>query len=168
MDTHVVVVSMLQPDGERFVVVDADLRGDFVERFAKAWVTEPAEERVRVFQQGWTDFLQGRRVFTEADARTELADRGLVTEEIEDKILKARRFREWAPESLAERTTAPGYINVHRQVVVRKTDQPATAPFQRVYVMRCGDCGHEYEVDGCDTHVRRCPACQNGSPPIPV
>ena len=168
MDTHLVVVSTLQAEGERFLVVDADLRTDFVERFARAWVTEPAEERVRAFQQGWTDFLLGRDVFTEADARLQLAHRGLAAEEIEEKIVKARRFREWAPESLAERTTAIGYSNAQRQVVIRKTNQPGLVPLQHVYELRCELCGHAYGAHGCDIHASRCPVCQNGSPGILV
>jgi hypothetical protein len=168
MDTHLVVVSMVQADGERFLLVDADLRTDFVDRFAKAWVTESAEERARVFQEGWADFLRGRPAFTEADARLQLAHRGFVADEIDEKIVKARRFREWAPGSLAERTTRIGYRSARGQTVARKTDRFGTAPLQRIYAMHCEWCGHEYGANGCDTHTCRCPACQNGSPAVPV
>jgi hypothetical protein len=168
MDTHLVVISVLQADGERFVLVDADVRGDFAERFVRAWTTEPAEERVRAFQQGWADFLTDHAAVTESDARLQLSHHGLVAEEIDEKIVKARRFREWAPESRAERTTAIGYRNVRGQSVTRKTDRFGASPFQRVYVMHCAHCGHQYGANGCDTHTCRCPACQNGSPGIVV
>ena len=32
---------------------------------------------------------------------------------------------------------------------------------QKVYVLRCGHCGHEYEADGCEVHSHRCPRCQS-------
>jgi hypothetical protein len=168
MDTHLVVISLLQADGERFVLVDADVRGDFAERFARAWTTEPAEERVRAFQQGWADFLTDHAAVTESDARLQLSHHGLVAEEIDEKIVKARHFREWAPQSLAEWTTAVGYRNAHDQVVIRRTDQPGLVSFQRVFELRCDVCGHTYGAHGCDIHACRCPACQNGSPGILV
>jgi hypothetical protein len=157
----IVLVSMFEPDGERFLLIDFDLRVDFVEKFAKAFTTEPAEERVRAFRQGWADFTKGRSAWTEADARVKLAERGLGSDEIEQKIVKARRFREWAPQSAWDRLTDLGYCNDHRQTVVRKTDRFGTGLFQRVYVLRCEKCGHEHDVDGCDIHVARCPNCQD-------
>jgi predicted Zn-ribbon and HTH transcriptional regulator len=29
-----------------------------------------------------------------------------------------------------------------------------------VYMLRCGDCGHEHRSDGSDIHARCCPRCQ--------
>ena len=39
---------------------------------------------------------------------------------------------------------------------------------QRVFVMRCSVCGHEYGIYGCDADIRRCPRCQDGPPGLPV
>jgi hypothetical protein len=163
MDTHLVVFSTLEPAGERFFVIDFDVRAEFAEHLSKAWTMESGEERVRSFREGWAEFLHRHPAFTEADTRLRLAERGLPSDEIEQKIVKARRFREWAPQSLAERTTKIGYCNVHRQTVLRKTDRFGTAPFQRVYVLRCERCGREHDVDGCDIHLARCPNCLNGT-----
>ncbi len=61
-------------------------------------------------------------------------------------------------------TTRPGYKNRNRQVVVRTTGLEGTDFGQKVYVLRCGVCGHEYGANGSDIWQRRCPACQKGRP----
>jgi hypothetical protein len=64
-------------------------------------------------------------------------------------------------------TTEPDYTNRNRQVVIRGTDLPGTDHFQYVYLLRCGDCGHEYGANGSDIHLRKCPNCQGGAPGLP-
>lgn len=61
-------------------------------------------------------------------------------------------------------TTEPGYTNRNRQVVVRPTHLPGTDLNQYVYILRCGDCGHEYGANGSDIFQRKCPNCQGGAP----
>jgi hypothetical protein len=59
-------------------------------------------------------------------------------------------------------TTTPGYVNKNGQKVVRQTDTPGNDHNQRVYVLSCGKCGHEYGANGSDIWQRRCPVCQRG------
>lgn len=61
-------------------------------------------------------------------------------------------------------TTEPGYENRNGQVVIRPTGLPGTDHCQSIYALRCGWCGHEYGANGSDIFLRRCPACQGGSP----
>lgn len=69
------------------------------------------------------------------------------------------------PRSLLEQsTTAVGYENASGQTVVRPTNLSGNLPGQRVYVLKCGKCGHHYGANGCDIHIRRCPACDGGQP----
>jgi hypothetical protein len=52
--------------------------------------------------------------------------------------------------AMGKRTTETGYKNRNRQVVVRPTHLAGTDHNQYVYVLRCGDCGHEYGANGSD------------------
>ena len=61
-------------------------------------------------------------------------------------------------------TTQPGYINRNGQGVVRPTGLAGNDHLQKVYVLRCGDCGATYGANGSDIHLRRCPKCQGGAP----
>ena len=49
-------------------------------------------------------------------------------------------------------------------MVVRSTGLPGTDHNQKIYVLRCGDCGAEYGANGSDVHIRLCPHCQSGRP----
>jgi hypothetical protein len=64
-------------------------------------------------------------------------------------------------------TTEPGYSNRNGQVV-RATHLAGTDHFQYVYVLGCGECGHEYGAKGSDIFQRMCPNCQGGAPGLPV
>jgi hypothetical protein len=167
MNSSVILVSTLGTEGERFFVMPPPDERDLARTMltlpkfasgveAKAW----AKER-------WHRYLQTRPALTEADAREALAEQGFDADDVEEKIAKARRAREWAPQHDIECLTQIGYRNGNGQMVVRKTDAAGSKPFQRVYVITCERCGHEYGIDGCDTHLCRCPMCQNGSPGIP-
>lgn len=65
---------------------------------------------------------------------------------------------------MSKGTTEVGYVNRNDQVVLRKTDEPGTDHLQKVYVLRCLECEHEYGANGSDIHARRCPACDGGRP----
>jgi len=70
--------------------------------------------------------------------------------------------------SSAERTTTqPGYVNRNRQTVVRATGLPGNDHLQRIYVLKCGDCGAEYGANGSDIFQRKCPSCQGGADGLP-
>jgi hypothetical protein len=51
---------------------------------------------------------------------------------------------------------------------VRKTDEPGNDHQQRVYVLRCEVCQHEYGANGSDIWQRRCPQHDNGAPGLPI
>lgn len=65
-------------------------------------------------------------------------------------------------------TTAVGFINPRNQEVIRKTDLAGTDHNQRVYVLRCRDCGYEYGANGSDIHIRRCPRHDDGAPGLEI
>jgi hypothetical protein len=48
------------------------------------------------------------------------------------------------------KTTDPGYVNRNNQEVVRATGLEGTDHLQRVYVLRCGLCLHQYGANGSD------------------
>ena len=109
---------------------------------------------------------------SETEVRVELLTRGLADLEIDKRIARARRTRESAthigPGSFVfERITRIGYVNRDGQEVIRKTARSGPQD-QRVFVMRCRVCAHEYGAYGCDTDIRRCPKCQDGLPGLPV
>jgi hypothetical protein len=60
------------------------------------------------------------------------------------------------------KTTQLGYKNANNQTVLRATNELGNDHNQRVYVLHCGVCGHEYGANGSDIWQRRCPSCQGG------
>lgn len=66
-------------------------------------------------------------------------------------------------ERAAGKTTAPGYVNRNGQTVLRKTDLDGNDHLQKVYVLRCGSCQHQYGCNGSDIFQRKCPECQGGA-----
>jgi hypothetical protein len=61
-------------------------------------------------------------------------------------------------------TTAAGYTNGNQQEVVRRKNISGTDHGQRVYVLRCRVCGHEYGANGSDIFQRKCPKHGGGAP----
>ena len=66
------------------------------------------------------------------------------------------------------RTTDTGFLNTNGQLVVRATELPGTDNLQRIYLLRCSNCGNEYGANGSDIHERKCPSCQGGRPGLPT
>ncbi len=67
--------------------------------------------------------------------------------------------------SLSDRgTTQIGCVNRNRQVTVRATDLPGNDHLQKIYVLQCEHCRHEYGANGSDIFQRKCPNCQDGAP----
>ncbi len=77
--------------------------------------------------------------------------------------LKVRKSR-----SRGAPTTVPGFTNPNRQVVIGATGLPGTDHMQKIYVLSCRDCSHEYGANGSDIHLRKCPACQKGAPGLAI
>ncbi len=65
------------------------------------------------------------------------------------------------------RTVQPGYVNRNNQTVLRATQTRGNDHGQYVYVLICGQCGHEYGSNGSDNFQRKCPRCQGGMPGLP-
>lgn len=140
-----------------------------VSDFARA-LAQPSttEERLAAM----AEHLQAQPSLNETDLRLELAKRGLSEVEVDKRIAHARLVRQMAaniePGSFVwERITRIGYCNADGQEVIGKTSRSGPEG-QRVFVMRCRVCGHEYGAYGCDADIRRCPQCQDGLPGLPV
>lgn len=60
----------------------------------------------------------------------------------------------------------PGTTNRNGQVLVRRTNDQGSHRYSKIWILRCSesDCGLEYEANGCDFHIRRCPN-HGGRPP---
>ena len=68
----------------------------------------------------------------------------------------------------AKRTTTIGTVSSNEQRVLGPTGLPGTDHGQRVYVLACERCGHEYGANGSDVWLRKCPQCQGGKPGFEV
>ena len=139
-------------EGERFAMFTAD-------QFPPQPVvrTRLVEDIRRMFEE----LLRTVPSMSESDVRAELSARGFPPDDIEDQIERARNPERLAEGFVWESPTDIGYRNVHRQEVIRKTAASGTQAFQRMYVLHCGDCAHEYETEGREIHRRRCPRCQS-------
>ena len=114
---------------------------------------------------------------TEAQVRGELTEKGWTSDAIDASLARARRFGSMERSAFGigaadksapfgiDHITRIGYRNSDGQEVIRKTERSGPGS-QRVFVMRCTVCGHEYGSYGCDADIRRCPECQEGAPGI--
>ena len=94
---------------------------------------------------------------------------GLTGDVVTKQIVRARSIRQMnATGGLWEVVTKVGYRNEEGQEVVLKTARTGSDPEQRVFVMRCTVCGHEYGTYGSEIPHRCCPSCQDGPPGLPV
>jgi hypothetical protein len=150
------------PDGEReqFVMID---RGDL---FPSLSPGQPASGDQ--WMERFALLLEQPRL-AEGEVREALLGRGLSSREIDDQLATARRrFAVMTSKpTFWEHTTRIGYRNPDGQEVVRKTDVGGPEG-QRIFVLRCTVCGHEYGAYGIDADIRRCPRCQDGPAGLPV
>ena len=56
-------------------------------------------------------------------------------------------------------TLIEGYVNKNKQINCGCTGKTGNHEGQKLYSMRCLLCGCEYEANGCDVWLRKCPAC---------
>lgn len=61
--------------------------------------------------------------------------------------------------SPAGKSLVEGYINHNNQKNCGCTGKEGTLAGQRSFLMKCLDCGFEYEANGCDVWERKCPVC---------
>ena len=106
---------------------------------------------------------------SESEVREALLQRGLSVADIDAQLAAARRkFAVMTSQPTSwEHITRIGYRNPDGQEIVRKTDVGGPEG-QRIFVLRCTVCGHQYGAYGFDADIRRCPACQDGPTALPV
>ena len=158
-----VVIKVLSPDEDRFVIVET-VTAAFFRPFSEPGSTADRLEAMK-------RYFGALPRFSEADVRARLAERGMQVDAIDASIERARQIvrlavqNGWSAPIELETITRIGYCNREGQEVVRKTERTGPSS-QRVFVMRCRVCGHEYGSYGCDADIRRCPACQDGAPSV--
>ena len=60
------------------------------------------------------------------------------------------------------KTLINGYINRNNQENYGCLNKPGNHYNQMAYLLHCNECGFEYEANGCDVAIRKCPRCQCG------
>ena len=163
-DTRLSDVILLKVPGterEQFVLIE---RSDLLSTLA------PGQASTR---ENWMEHLAGllvrQRRLSESELREELRRRGLSARDVDDQLASARRkFAVVTSKPTSwEHITRIGYRNPEGQEIVRKTDVGGPEG-QRIFVLRCTVCGHEYGAYGIDADIRRCPNCQDGPRALPI
>ena len=133
--------------GERFVILRPnELPGTF---FFPSSVEE--------FREGLIALAVSQDEFV-----VELQTRGLPADEVSHQLDRARSSQNPVRgEIVLERTTSVGFRNLQRQVVVRKTDDHGSGPFERIYELECEGCHCRYRRGGSEVHTAGCPRCQH-------
>ena len=57
------------------------------------------------------------------------------------------------------KTLVKGYINRNNQENYGSLNKPGNHANQIAYLLHCNECGFEYEANGCDVAIRKCPKC---------
>jgi len=57
------------------------------------------------------------------------------------------------------KTLVKGYINRNNQENYGCLNKPGNHANQMAYLLHCNECGFEYEANGCDVAIRKCPEC---------
>ena len=83
-----------------------------------------------------------------------------------DRVARAPEARRAG--SSSERPTDVGYENLNEQVTQRRLGEPGLAAPDTLYVLKCRRCDTEYVVVAGDIMLRRCPACLDGPPGLPI
>ena len=158
---HFIVLSFELPEGERFAIFRPDEWMRSASPTSWATIRDPA---IAIEQ-----FARSLELLTEDSVRARLEDMGLTGDVVTKQIVRARSIRQMnATGGLWEVVPKVGYRNEEGQEVVLKTARTGSDPEQRVFVMRCTVCGHEYGTYGSEIPHRCCPSCQDGPPGLPV
>lgn len=156
----IVLLKLPGCEPEQFVMID---RSELFPMLA------PGQPPSREHWMAHFDRLLQQPPLSEAALRDALLRRGFSAREIDDQLATARRkFAVMTSQPTTwEHITRIGYRNPDGQEIVRKTDVGGPEG-QRIYVLRCTVCGHEYGAYGFDADIRRCPACQDGPRALPI
>lgn len=57
------------------------------------------------------------------------------------------------------KTLVRGYVNRNNQENYGCLNKPGNHYNQMAYLLHCNECGFEYEANGCDIAIRKCPRC---------
>lgn len=71
-----------------------------------------------------------------------------------------RMNRQSLSKQYTKSTTDVGYVNKNNQENCGLTGKEGTHVGQKLYQMKCRQCGYVYEANGCDIWLRKCPRCQ--------
>ncbi|HEY7445503.1 MAG TPA: hypothetical protein VH701_23955 [Vicinamibacterales bacterium] len=153
------VVCVLMPEGERFAIIHPETM--LARTFPRPKVGEPLFEAIR-------RYFAGSQLYTEEHLRARLTAMGLDEASVAEQIARARKQKEMNQHGSWDHITSIGYRNRDGQRVIRKTEREGSAVGQRVFILHCTVCDHEYGADGCDIYDRLCPKCQDGPPGLPV
>ena len=76
-----------------------------------------------------------------------------ITEKNEDTVKKEQGKRK------VGKTLIKGYVNRNNQENYGCLYKPGNHANQMAYLLHCNECGFEYEANGCDVAIRKCPKC---------
>jgi len=149
-----IVICVPLPEGERFAIVNPEtmLARTFPPRAGESW------------PEAMRRYVAGSRLYSEEDLRLKLGEMGIDETAASEQIQRARKMKDMNERTSWEHVTSIGYRNREGQLVIRKTEREGSAPGQRVFILQCTVCDHEYGADGCDIYDRLCPKCQDGPP----
>ena len=145
------VICVPRPDGDWFALIETEAM------IALTFPPRPGE--------AWSDamrrYLHAQELLTEDGIRARLAAMGLDERAATERIFQARRQTALNAKGSWDHITTIGFRNREGQLVLRKTDRDGQSPGQRVFILQCTVCNHEYGCDGCDIYDRLCPKCQD-------
>ena len=147
-----------RPDGERFLIIHPET---FV---ARTFPPQPGER----WPEAMRRVFEGEPLLTETDLRQRLAEMGIDETTASQQIERARKLTALNGVFAWEHITTIGFRNREGQEVIRKTERDGNTAGQRVFILHCTVCDHEYGADGCDIYDRLCPKCQDGPPGLPT
>jgi hypothetical protein len=142
------------PEGERFAIITPETM------LARTFPPKPGEQWVDAVRRYFTS----NQLYTENDLRIRLGEMGLDDAAASEQIQRARDMQEMNRQGSWDHVTSIGYRNREGQEVVRKTEREGSTPGQRVFILRCTVCDHEYRTEGSEIYDRLCPKCQDGPP----
>jgi len=155
-----VVLSLDAPEGERFAIFR---HTDWLKAASPSqWGS--ATTHISAMQH----FVQSLELLTEDALRARLQEMGVPAEAVTEHITRARKTRRMNEGGSWEIVTTLGYRNEEGQIVLARTARVGDEPEQRVFILQCSVCGHQYGTYGPEIPHRCCPNCQDGPPGLPV
>jgi len=146
------------PEGERFAIILPETL------IARTFPPKRGEK--------WSDamrrYFESNQLFTEGRLRVKLSEMGLNEAAASEQIQRARKMTEMNQQVAWDHITNIGYRNREGQLVIRKTEREGSVLGQRVFILQCTVCDHEYGANGSEIYDRLCPKCQDGPPGLPV